>query len=194
MKVDVFWFIYINGVSSRSCGRDATAAEPFTWRRKLTLNHIVKTGIWGIIKIGGQRLKLALLFVCPYYYYYPYIVAYNPFRIWYFILWNIISKENILWWVHVSHTKTKWFDIALRWRHNKLVGVSNHQPHDCLYKRLFTRRSEETSKLRVTGLCAENSPVTGEFPAQRASHAENVSIWWRHHVLPNCAYAMSSCT
>ena len=22
---------------------------------------------------------------------------------------------------------------------------------------------------------------TGEFPAQRASHAENVSIWWRHH-------------
>ena len=23
---------------------------------------------------------------------------------------------------------------------------------------------------------------TGEFPAQRASKAENVSIWWRHHV------------
>ena len=27
------------------------------------------------------------------------------------------------------------------------------------------------------------SPVTGEFPAQRASNAENVSIWWRHHVM-----------
>ena len=24
---------------------------------------------------------------------------------------------------------------------------------------------------------------TGEFPAQMASNAENVSIWWRHHVL-----------
>ena len=24
--------------------------------------------------------------------------------------------------------------------------------------------------------------VTGEFPAQMASNAENVSIWWRHHV------------
>ena len=24
-------------------------------------------------------------------------------------------------------------------------------------------------------------PVTGEFPAQRASNAENVSIWWRHN-------------
>ena len=32
-------------------------------------------------------------------------------------------------------------------------------------------------KLRVTGLCAGNSPMTGEFPAQRASNAENVSIF-----------------
>ena len=30
-------------------------------------------------------------------------------------------------------------------------------------------------------LCAGNSPVTGEFPAQRVSNAENVSIWWHHH-------------
>ena len=45
----------------------------------------------------------------------------------------------------------------------------------------FRRKSKETSKLRVTGLCAGNSPVTGEFPAQLASNAENVSIWWRHH-------------
>ena len=43
------------------------------------------------------------------------------------------------------------------------------------------RKSKKTSKLRVTGLCAGNSPVTGEFPAQRASNADNVSIWWRHH-------------
>ena len=27
-----------------------------------------------------------------------------------------------------------------------------------------------------------NSLVTGEFPTQRVSNAENVSIWWRHHV------------
>ena len=25
-------------------------------------------------------------------------------------------------------------------------------------------------------------PGTGEFPAQMASNAENVSIWWRHHI------------
>ena len=72
----------------------------------------------------------------------------------------------------------------LRWRHNGRVCVSNHQPHDCLLNRLFRRRSKKTSKLRATGLCAGNSPGTGEFPAQMASNAENVSIWWRHHA--NC--------
>ena len=62
-------------------------------------------------------------------------------------------------------------------------GVSNHQPHDCLLSRLFRRGSKKTSKLRVTDLWAGNSPVNGEFPAQMVSNAENVSIWWRHHVL-----------
>ena len=41
---------------------------------------------------------------------------------------------------------------------------------------------KKTSKFHVAGLCEGNSPMTGEFPAQRASNAENVSIWWRHHV------------
>ena len=41
--------------------------------------------------------------------------------------------------------------------------------------------AEKASKLCVTGLCVVNSPVTGEFPAQMANNAENVSIWWRHH-------------
>ena len=71
---------------------------------------------------------------------------------------------------------------TLRWRHNDQAGVSNHQPQGCLLNRLFRRQSKKTSKLRVTGLCARNSPGTGEFPAQMASYAENVSIWWRHHV------------
>ena len=70
---------------------------------------------------------------------------------------------------------------SLQWRHNGRDGVSNHQPHDCLLNHLFRHRSKKTSKLRVTGLCAGNSPGTGEFPTQKASYAENVSIWWRHH-------------
>ena len=70
---------------------------------------------------------------------------------------------------------------TLHWRHNGRDGVSNHQPHDGLLNRLFRRRSKKTSKLRVTGFCEGNSPMTGEFPAQRASYAENISIWWHHH-------------
>ena len=64
--------------------------------------------------------------------------------------------------------------VALQWRRN-------HQPRDCLLNRLFRLRSKKISKLRVTGLCVGNSPGIGEFPAQMASSAENVSIWWRHH-------------
>ena len=73
--------------------------------------------------------------------------------------------------------------VSLPWRHNRRDGVSNHQPYDCLLNRSFRRKSKKTSKLRVTDLCAGNLPVTGEFPAKMASNAENVSIWWRHHVL-----------
>ena len=43
-------------------------------------------------------------------------------------------------------------------------------------KPLFRHRSKKTSKFRVIGFCVGNSPGTGEFPAQMASNAENVSI------------------
>ena len=72
--------------------------------------------------------------------------------------------------------------LSLQWRHNGRDGVSNHQPHACFFNRWFRRRSKKTSKFRVTGHLAGNSPGTGEFHAQMASNAENVSIWWRHHV------------
>ena len=72
--------------------------------------------------------------------------------------------------------------ISSQWRHNEWDGVSNHQPHDCLLRHFFRLRSKKTAKLSVTGLCEGNSPVTGAFPAQRASNAENITIWWRHHV------------
>ena len=49
-----------------------------------------------------------------------------------------------------------------------------------VYSTVYIGRSKKTSKLRVTGLCAGNSPGTGEFPAQMASNEKNVSIWWRH--------------
>ena len=63
-----------------------------------------------------------------------------------------------------------WYPITLLWRHNGRDGVSNHQPYDYLLNRSFRRRSKKMSKLRVTGHCVGNSPVTGEFPAQVVSN------------------------
>ena len=54
-----------------------------------------------------------------------------------------------------------------------------------VYSTVYSSADQKnTSKLRVNGRCAGNSPVTGEFPAQMASSAENVSIWWRHFGKP----------
>ena len=83
------------------------------------------------------------------------------------------TRNAIAWYLFTN--------VHLQWRHNGRDSAPNHQLHYCLLKRLFRRRSKKALKLRVTGLCAGNSPVTGKFPAQMASNAENVSIWWRHH-------------
>ena len=74
---------------------------------------------------------------------------------------------------------------SLRWRHNERDGVSDHQPRDCLLNRLFRRRWKKTPKIRVTGLCVGNSPVTGEFPAHKGQwrrkcfHLMMSSWMWR---------------
>ena len=101
-------------------------------------------------------------------------------EIWFKSSYDFYSRNYI--WKYRLQTASHCLRIILTgWRHNRRDGVSNHQPHHCLLKRLFRRRSKKTSKLRVTGLCAGHSPVTGDFPVQMASNAENVSSWWRHH-------------
>ena len=61
------------------------------------------------------------------------------------------------------------FCTSFQWRHNGRGSVSNHQSHYCLLNRLFRRRSNKTSKLRITGLCAGNSPVNSphKWPVTR---------------------------
>ena len=92
--------------------------------------------------------------------------------------WANVGPNYIAAWDPIANNQSKVLYVVgaisyagrrrtLQWRHNERSGVSNHQPHDCLLNRLFKRRSKKTSTLRVTGLCTGNSPVTGEFPAQR---------------------------
>ena len=58
---------------------------------------------------------------------------------------------------------------ALRLRHSGRDSLSNHQLHHCLLNRLFRRRSKNTSKPRVTGLCVGNSPLNSphKWPVTR---------------------------
>ena len=104
-------------------------------------------------------------------------IAWAPHR-WQAIIWN--NADLVHWRIYAAlggceliiavceiedEKKIPWSAInswALRWRHNGRDSVSNHQPHDCLLNRLFRRRSKKTSKRRVTGLCAGNSPGTGD--------------------------------
>ena len=84
----------------------------------------------------------------------------------------------------------------LQWRHNGRDCISNHQPHHCLLN--FRRRSKNPSKLHVTGICAGNSPVTGEFPAQMASNAamfpfDDVIMLSNIALCPYRIYTCSSC-
>ena len=90
-------------------------------------------------------------------------------------IYGIILKRNSY------QLQLSWIHGTRLWRLNGHEGVSSHQPHNCLLNCVFRRRIKKTSKLRITGLCEGNSPVTGEFPTQRASNAENDSIWWRQH-------------
>ena len=50
-----------------------------------------------------------------------------------------------------------------------------------VYSTVYSDANQRTIKAPCHWpLCGEFTG-TGEFPAQRASYAENVSIWWRHH-------------
>ena len=71
---------------------------------------------------------------------------------------NWTDSTQVLLWL---------WESTLHRRHNDHDGVSSHQPHGCLLNRLFRRRSKETSKLLVTGLCAGNSPGPVNSPHKR---------------------------
>ena len=71
---------------------------------------------------------------------------------------------------------------TLQWHHNERNGISNPRRLYCLLNCWFRRRSKKTSKLRVSALCAGNQFAGDRWiPRTKASNAENVSIWWRHH-------------
>ena len=67
---------------------------------------------------------------------------------------------------------------SFHWRHNDRGGVSDHQPCDCLLSCSFRRRSKKTLKLRVTGLCAGNSPHKGPVTRKMFPFDDVIMRYW----------------
>ena len=74
------------------------------------------------------------------------------------------------------------------------VWISAHQPYffqnstfwPCCNRYNDVIMSAIASQITRKSSASLASPVTGEFLAQRASNAENISIWWRHHDMVEC--------
>ena len=72
---------------------------------------------------------------------------------------------------HDRHMAIHYNDVIMSIMASQITSLA------IVYSTVYSRRrSKKTSKLRVSGLCEGNSPMTDEFPTQRASNAENVSI------------------
>ena len=91
---------------------------------------------------------------------------------------NVLMKVMYRW--ALLHLKPAYFihncDVIMGTMASQITSLT------IVYSTVYSDADQKkTSMIRVTGLCAGNSPGTGEFPAQKASNAEDVFIWWRHH-------------
>ena len=50
-----------------------------------------------------------------------------------------------------------------------------------IYSTVYSGADQRKHKSFTTLAFVRGIHRTGEFPAQMASNAENISIWWRHH-------------
>ena len=89
----------------------------------------------------------------------------------------------------ISAIKTRWSKghdrfcaLSLQWRNNELDGVSNYQRLDCCLLNHSLVEVQINENIKAPLHWTFWGEFTSEFPTQRASNAENVSIWWRHQV------------
>ena len=94
-----------------------------------------------------------------------------------------------------KQSRGSWFETSSHslWRHcNDCAGLAQMTKlFSCMELNFTIRCQYHIREHYIMGsmaseISAGNSPVNGEFPAQMASNAENVSIWWRHHETSVC--------
>ena len=112
--------------------------------------------------IAAQKFEVGFVYTGVYFHTYWHRTSIKWWN--YFVYHFIIYTANGVKFIIITVTST-WARWCLK-----------SPAYRLLLNRLFGRRSKKASKHCVTGLCEGNSPVTGEFPAQRASDSENVSI------------------
>ena len=67
-----------------------------------------------------------------------------------------------------------WWDIPIQWRQNEMSAMASQITSLAIvYSTIYSDAD----------LGKHQSSASLAFPAQRASNAEYVSIWWRHHAL-----------
>ena len=87
----------------------------------------------------------------------------------------MLERSAYCWFLYHCITVTsQWARWRLKWPASQFL--LNHS---------FRRRSRKYQSSASLAFVYRNSPVTGEFPEQRASSAKTVSIWWRHHGMSN---------
>ena len=84
--------------------------------------------------------------------------------------WNAVEQTVDISVIHYS-------DVIMDTMASQITSLTIG--YSSVYSGADQRKHQSSASLE---LCAGNSLVTGEFPAQRANNAENVSIWWCHYV------------
>ena len=82
----------------------------------------------------------------------------------------VTSPLTVLMWPGMIDRKwSPELSLTFQLRHNERHGISNHRHLDCSLNSLFRRTSQKTPKLRVTGLCEGNPPVTVDSHHNRSA-------------------------
>ena len=79
-------------------------------------------------------------------------------------------ESHLVWSTLLGTCRNHYDDVIMVAMASQITSLTN------VYSNVYSGRLKKTSKLRVTGLCAGNLPVTGGFPAQMASNAKNVHL------------------
>ena len=90
------------------------------------------------------------------------------------ILYGVLDKPHRRWFRYMSLLGHNHYDDVI------MGAIASHITSlTIVYSIVYQTQIKESIKApRHWPLCGE---LTGEFPAQMASYAENVSISWRHH-------------